>query len=174
MKRQLLTGVIGILTATALVGAVHWSEAQPMGGGGPGGAFPGDRMEARRMGPEGKFARMADVLGLSEPQREQVRAILQAEREKTAPLRQAMGESQRQLRQAMHAATIDEAAIRTAVANQAQLRAELIISRARTRSQIHALLTPEQRALAEKLQPLLEGGRGRHPHRHGEAPPPPR
>jgi len=174
MKRQLLTGVIGILTAAALVGAVHWSAAEPAGGDGPGGTFPGDRMQARRMAPERHFGRMADVLGLSEAQQEQVKAILQAEREKSAPLRQAMGESQKQLRQAMRAATVDEAAIRSILGNQAQLRAELIISRARTRSQIHALLTPEQRALAEKLQPLLEGGPGRHPRWHGEAPPPPR
>jgi protein CpxP len=174
MRRQLLTGVIGILTAAALAGAVHWSEAETAGEGGPGGAIPGDRMQARRMGPERHPARMAEVLGLSDAQKEQVKAILQAEREKTAPLRQAMGESQKQLRQAMRAATIDEAAIRTIVANQAQLRAELIISRARMRSQIHALLTPEQRTLAEKLQPLLERGPGRHPRWHGEAPPLPR
>jgi Spy/CpxP family protein refolding chaperone len=106
---------------------------------------------------------MAEVLGLSDAQQEQVKAILQAEREKSAPLRQAMGESQKQLRQAIRAANIDEAAIRAIVANQAQLRAELIISRARSRSQIQALLTAEQRALAEKLEPLLERGPGHHP-----------
>jgi Spy/CpxP family protein refolding chaperone len=126
------------------------------------------------MWPERHLSRMADVLGLNDAQREQVKSILTAEREKTAPLRQAMGESWKQLRQAMQATPIDEAAIRSILGNQAQLRAELIISRAHTRSQIQTLLTPEQRALAEKLRPLLEGGRGHHPRWHGGPPPLPR
>jgi len=63
MKRQLLTGVIGILTATALVGAVHLVRSTAHGRRRAWRSLSGRPGWRRgRMGPEGKFARRRTML----------------------------------------------------------------------------------------------------------------
>lgn len=58
----------------------------------------------------------------------------------------------------------DGAAVRALATRQNAARVELIVSRARVKSQIYALLTPEQRELAQKIR---AEGKGRHGHQHG-------
>jgi len=125
----------------------------------PDGGFPGKH---RGMGPGNRFARMVKKLDLTEAQQEQVKAILESEREKAAPLLQQLAESREKIRKAIEAERLDEAAVRTLAASQNETRVELVVSRARARSQIFALLTPEQRESARKLRPW---GEGRHGHR---------
>lgn len=116
------------------------------------------------MGPGNRLARMAKKLDLTEAQREQVQAILASEREQAAPFRQQLAESRENLRRAIEAETFDEAAVRALAAGQNEARVELVVSRARARSQILALLSPGQRELAEKFGPWRDG---RHGRRHG-------
>ena len=125
----------------------------------PEGGFPGKH---RGMGPGNRFARMAKKLGLTETQQEQVKAILESEREKAAPLLQQLAENREKIRKAIEAEHLDEAAVRTLAASQNETRVELVVSRARAKSEIFALLTPEQRESARKLRPW---GEGRHGHR---------
>ena len=56
-------------------------------------------------------------------------------------------------------------AVKSLATDQANLQAELIVSRVRMYNQIHALLTPEQRELAKKLRARE---RGREHKRHRE------
>jgi periplasmic protein CpxP/Spy len=105
--------------------------------------------------------RMAVVLDLSDAQQAQIKAILQSERETTAPLRKSLQASREALRQAARADTFDEAAVHKLAASQAATRTELIVARVRTQNRIHALLTPAQRAKAEKLRPMGREGHGR-------------
>ena len=65
----------------------------------------------------------------------------------------------------MKSATFDEAAIRSFAAKQAQAEVDLTVSKARLRSQVNALLTPEQRVLAEKFPPPFLYGHGPQPMR---------
>ena len=111
--------------------------------------------------------RMAEVLGLSDSQKEKVSAILKAEQEKTEPLRQQLFENRKQIMESTSSGKFDEAAVRAIAAKQAPIIAELMVSHARAKSEIHALLTPEQRALAEKLGPMM-GPRHGHMQRFGD------
>lgn len=114
------------------------------------------------MDPERRLARMARALDLTEPQREQVKAILASEREKTEPLRRNLAEIREKIRKAALAEPFDEAAVRALAAGQNDTRVELVVSRARVKSQVFSLLTPEQRERAKELRPW---GKGRHGHR---------
>ncbi|HBO68685.1 MAG TPA: hypothetical protein DD658_00385 [Deltaproteobacteria bacterium] len=114
-------------------------------------------------GPGKRFARMAKKLDLTEAQKDQVKAILTSEREQAEPLRQQLAENRENLRKAIEAEPFNEATVRALAQSQNETRVELVVSRARTKSQIFALLSPEQRELAKKLGPMEEG---RHGHRN--------
>jgi len=143
---------LAILTLLALTLAAIPAVAAPPG------AFD-------RSGP--RQERMARVLELTAAQQESIEGIRREERAKSAPLRQALAEGREQLRRLAEADSFDEAAVRALAASQAATRTELIVARTRAQNRIHALLTPEQRALAEKLRP--EPGE----HRGHRSPPPP-
>lgn len=149
MKRRIM---ISVVVVVMLVGGAYLAAAA----GGPG--FPG-----KGHGPGMRMERMAEVLGLSDTQKEQVSAILKAEQEKTEPLRQQLFENRKQIMETAFSGKFDEAAVRAIAAKQAPIITELIVSHARAKSEIHALLTPEQRTLAEKLGPMMG-------HRHGHMP----
>lgn len=117
---------------------------------------PGDQPPGGR-----QFEHLADLLDLSEAQQAQVKVLRDAEREAVKPLLQQLQENREAIHQLTQAATFDEAAVRRLATKQAAINAELLVSRARTRSQINALLTPEQRTLADKLGPRM----GKHEER---------
>lgn len=158
MKKTFL--VVSILT-TALVGGLFFHSSQVNAA--PVGDSPRwERGERQERTGEHVLARMTEALDLSAEQQEKVKAIMDEHRSKVAPLRQSLDESRDQLRQLGKADTFDETAVRRLAAGQAAAKAELMVERARMQSQIHALLTPEQREMAEEK---LERGMG---HRGGE------
>jgi len=146
--------LIALLTAV-LAGGLTLAPQTALAG--PGSWFcksgPGD-------GP--RMDRMAVILDLSEDQQDRIRAIREAGRRQAAPLLKTLAEERDQLRALTHADTFDEAAVRALAERHAATRSELIVIRARTRNQVHAVLTPEQRTLAEKLRPHRGRGHGRH------------
>ncbi|WP_305042315.1 Spy/CpxP family protein refolding chaperone [Geoalkalibacter sp.] len=131
-------------------------------------ASPKDRPKSERGENRGEpgerhLERMAKELGLSDAQQEQIRAIIAEHRAKAEPLRQSMEQNREQLRQTIKAENFDETAVRNIAADQAPVKTELMVERARMKNQIHALLTPEQQALAEKkMQERKDGHGGRH------------
>ncbi|MGA6993368.1 MAG: Spy/CpxP family protein refolding chaperone [Candidatus Deferrimicrobiaceae bacterium] len=125
----------------------------------PEGGFSGRH---RGKDPGQRIDRMAKKLDLTEAQKEQVKAILASERDKAEPLRQQLAENRENLRKAIEAEPFDEATVRALAESRNKTRVELVVSRARTKSRIFALLSPEQRELARKLGPM---GEGRHGHR---------
>jgi protein CpxP len=150
MKRPIIGSVVLVVM---MMTSIYVAQALSFGGPPEGG--PAVNVERR-------VDRMAEALGLSDAQKEQVTALLQAEQSNNAPLREQLAASRQQLKLATQAATFDEAAVKTIATNQAQIISQLIVSHARTRSQINALLTPDQRALAEKLRTARKGFHG-HP-----------
>jgi periplasmic protein CpxP/Spy len=103
-----------------------------------------------------RMERIAQALELSDTQREEIAAIRSEQRQKTAPMRQQMMQNKDELRTLTGADSFDEAAVRSLATAQAELKTEMIVARAETRSRIHALLTPEQR---EKADELMERGK---------------
>lgn len=99
------------------------------------------------------FERMTRVLDLTETQQNEVQAI----RERNKPAIQAASEKLRkgraELRQVIQTHPFDEAAVRNLAEKQSEPRVELTVAFARMANEIHAILTPEQRELAEKLMP---------------------
>jgi periplasmic protein CpxP/Spy len=71
------------------------------------------------------------------------------------------------LEAAIMADTVDEAGIRARSAEVAAVEADVAVSRAKLRNQVFQILTPEQRAEANRFQPE---GAGRGGGRHGPAP----
>lgn len=116
--------------------------------------FPGEK------GPRGMKGRMAQKLGLSDSQKQQIAGLLQAEQEKTAALRKQVEENRNQLQKAVFTLPFNEAAVKTLTVKQSELLADLILSWSRTGSEIAAVLTPEQRSQAEKLRLPMGPGSG--------------
>jgi protein CpxP len=165
MKRQI---IIGTLLAATLAGGSYgaWEvNAAPARSGKAGKEGRGMRGE---MSPEKRLARMTKVLGLSDAQQAEIKAIFTAEREKNAPFIEKMIEYRKQLHDAARAATFDEAGVRSIATSQATVGSELTVSRVRVQHQINAVLTPEQRELLVKLRPTMEPGSGRPPQSGGE------
>lgn len=123
-------------------------------------------------GPEGGpggghfFGKMAKDLGLTASQKEQIKKIIADEKEKNAPLRDKLLDGRKKMHEATKAETFDEAAVRAIATGMSESRIEMMVSHARAKNRINSILTPEQRAKAEKLAP-------KHGHRGGMMMPPP-
>jgi len=115
--------------------------------------------------PEMVVYHMTRQLKLTADQQTKIKALFTKDREKTEPLQQKLMEYRKQVRVAMKSATFDENAIRSLAAKQAQAEVDLTVSMARLRSQVNALLTPEQRELADKFPPPFRHGHGPQPMR---------
>jgi len=158
MKRTyLVVSALGI----ALLGgmAMNPVNASSRGWDGPRLGGPGD---CQKMGQRQQL--MAEILKLTPEQQTQIQALRDSHRQAVAPLRETMRTQREALHQAMQSPTFDEAAVRSLAAKQAETRTEMIVSRAKMQSEIQALLSPEQRELAAKLQMFAGNGRGRHGH----------
>ena len=164
----LRTGVKVMLGAMALTaGLAGAASAQPERQGpppgGPGGPFgPGGPRGPVGMGGPGRMGPLGGLLGLhpelplpalnlTDAQREQVRTILQGHREEGRALMQRGHTALESLRKATEA-TVDEGAAAQQGQALGAVIAEASVLRARVRSEIMTILTPEQQAEAAKIQ----------------------
>jgi len=114
----------------------------------------------------GKFGRHGDwmlrhmtkELNLTDAQQTQIKGILQAEKAKVQPLMKQLRDN-RQAADNNVSGTFDENQARTFANQQAQIMSDLMVEKQRTRSQIFAVLTPDQRA---KAQQLMQQRKQRH------------
>ena len=98
----------------------------------------------------GMFGHMKKELNLTADQQQKIKGIMQAERSKTQPMVQQL----RQNEQAQNASingSFDEAQARAFAQKQSQIMSDLIVEKQRTKSEIYAVLTPEQRQKAQQL-----------------------
>jgi protein CpxP len=93
---------------------------------------------------------MTKQLNLTEAQQTQIKGIMAAEKTKIKPLMQQLRQNE-QAEQASINGTFDENQARAFAGKQAQLTADLIVEKERMRSQVYAVLTPEQRQKALQL-----------------------
>jgi Spy/CpxP family protein refolding chaperone len=150
-----------LLIGTAIAGSVIAGLAYAMPpGSGEGCQHGGHGMGFghRGMDSESAIERMAQKLDLTTEQRDKVRAIVDKARPQTGALRDKLGANRQQLQALAQQGTAQEADVRKLADTQGKLIADMIVQRNQVRSEISAVLTPEQR---EKLQQRF-GQRGQH------------
>lgn len=121
------------------------SHAQGPGGlrgRGPGGPGP----------PAAVLGLALGSLNLTEGQREQVRQLTQQHRQETRTLMERLRAARQAHRQALEALPVDEGRIRAAAQELAAAQTDAALARARLRSDVYALLTPDQQAQVETLK----------------------
>ena len=157
-KRILVIASIAILAigATALaLGHGRFGQDQHERGGGRG---HGDMLE-----------HMARELNLTDTQKQQVKAIMDAAESSTESTRAKLDDIRKQLDAATANGQFDETQVRNLANQKAQLEADMMVEHLRAKSKVFSILTAEQRTKAEEMH--KRGGP--YGHRHGPPPPPP-
>jgi periplasmic protein CpxP/Spy len=111
--------------------------------------------------------RMTKQLNLTEAQQTQIKGIMAGEKTKIKPLMQQLRQNE-QAENANINGTFDENQARTFAGKQAQLTADLIVEKERMRSQVYAVLTPEQRQKAQQLMQERQQRRQERMKKHAE------
>lgn len=147
MKKPIKT----LLLVTALAGGMGaaLAYAMPPGGGEHCAHDHGMSYGRHGMDSEMRIDRMAEYLGLSTEQRNQVRAIVDKARPQSRNLRDKLMDNHQQLRALMQQDNPKDSDVRRLADAQGKLIADQIVQRTKMQSEIRAVLTPEQR---EKLQ----------------------
>jgi protein CpxP len=155
--------------AAALAGGSAIAVAQPQVGPGLRGPGPG------RPGPRGggPFDLGLRGIELNDTQRDQVRTIMESHKAEFDAAGTRLRDAHRAFAEAVEAASIDESAIRSASANVATAMADEAILRARVRSEVQGILTPEQQEQLKQRRAEMEKRRGERrqqlqPRRRGQ------
>ena len=93
---------------------------------------------------------MTRQLNLTEAQQTQIKGIMSSEKNKIKPMMQQLRQNQK-AEDANMTGSFDENQARAFANKQAQLMTDLIVEKERMRSQVYAVLTPEQRQKALQL-----------------------
>ena len=141
------------LTLTAvlaglLAGGVAFAQAQGPGRrGGPGG-FGGLGLPG---GPGGPGLPLQE-LNLTETQQDQIKQLTQQYRQQNQNAGEQLRSAMEAQRKAVETIPVDEGLIRSTTQALVDAQTEMAIQQARLRSEIFALLTPDQQAQVRKLQ----------------------
>jgi protein CpxP len=158
MKKKILV-LAGI--AALLIGATVFALAQ----------HPGMR-EKMRGGPGDMVEHISRELNLTDAQKDQVKALLEAQHATEEARHTKLDELRKQIDTATANGQFDENTVRNLANQQAQLMADEMVDHLRLHSKIYGLLTAEQRTKADQMM-KMHGGPGRGPGHHGPPPPPP-
>ena len=131
--------VKSVLIAATLIGSVVATTAHAGMGCGH------ERHGQRGMDSDHRINRMADRLELSAEQRDKVRAIADKSRPALRAVHDKMQENRKSMRALMQQEKPADAELRKLADARGKLVAEMTVLRARMKSDIHAVLTPEQR-----------------------------
>jgi protein CpxP len=148
-------GIGAIALIVGLAAGVYVSAQDVTGPRGPG--------VGRRGGPGGPGGAM-DVLGpmiaarlnLSDAQKDQVKAVVDAHRDELRTLGDRAMETQQSLQAAVTADVVDEGLIRSRAAERGAVEADIAVVRARIHAEVFRILTPEQQAQAKELQANMQ------------------
>jgi periplasmic protein CpxP/Spy len=130
-----------LVTALASGGALVLAQPAQRGPGGPGGPGIGGP-GPRRAGPQADLGLRG--IDLTDAQREQVRSIMESHKAEFDEAGKKLRDAHRAFAEAVHASPIDEATIRARSTAVAAAMADEAILRAKVRSEVQAILTPEQ------------------------------
>ena len=107
------------------------------------------------MGMAMHLLHLGEELGLSDQQKTEITAILEAARPQMEELRDRLQEGREQWRENFDPASFDEEEARNFAESQAAIHAELMVLGMKTRAQVFAVLTPEQQ---EQMRSFREEG----------------
>ena len=93
-----------------------------------------------------------DYLDLTDAQQAQMKDILTKEKPTMQPLMQQLRQSHQQMQALEQASTFDEAKVRTLATQQSQAMTELIVQKARIKSELMGVLTSDQKDKLAKMQ----------------------
>lgn len=100
-------------------------------------------------------------LDLNDEQKAQIKQIREANKAKLQPIREAMKANHEKLGEITANGAFDEAQVLAIANKQGELSAQLMVEGTRTRSQIFALLTDEQKAKAAEMKVKMMDGKGK-------------
>ncbi len=115
----------------------------------------------------GWMRHMAKQLNLTDAQQTQIKGIMATEKTKIKPLMQQMRQNQ-QAQDANINGSFDENQARAFAGKQAQIMTDLIVEKQRMRSEVYAVLTPEQRQKAQQLMLERQQRRQERMKQHAE------
>lgn len=126
-----------------------------------------ERMGAMNFGGRG-FERVAEKLNLTDEQKTQVKTILEDSKTRVKPLMDSMRETRKQAENLGTDGIFNEEQVNQIAASQSETMKQLYIEKEKTKAQIFAVLTPEQRAEAAKMKEMFkERFKGRFKKRFG-------
>jgi periplasmic protein CpxP/Spy len=162
MKKKIL-----ILAAIAalLVGATVFALAQ----------HPGMGEKMRGHGPGDMVEHISRELNLTDAQKDQVKALLEAQRATEEERHTKLDDLRKQIDAATANGQFDENTVRNLANQQSQLMTDQMVDHLRLHSKIYSLLTAEQKTKADQMMKMHGGpehGPG-GPGHHGPPPPPP-
>jgi Spy/CpxP family protein refolding chaperone len=111
--------------------------------------------------------RMSKELGLSEAQQTQIKSIMADGKTRMKPLIEQLRQN-RQADSTNSNGTFNEGQARLFATKQASIMTDLMVEKQRTRSQIFAVLTPEQRQKAQQLMQERQQRRQERMKKHAE------
>jgi protein CpxP len=131
-----------------------------------------DRFGGRGFGGRGfgggGFMRMAEKLNLSDEQKTQVKTIMEDSQTRIKPLMEAMRENHKQAQNLGTDGVFNEEQVNQIAGSQSETMKQLFIEKEKTKAQIFAVLTPEQRAEAAKMKDQFKDNfRGKGKRRFG-------
>ena len=110
------------------------------------------------------------VLGITDDQKTQMKAVLQKEHPTMKPLMQQKHQLNSQLKQ-YEEGTFDAAKVQTLVAAQSQTLVQIKVNEARIHSELYQLLTSDQQAKLKELQAARQAKMQQHAQNEGEPAP---
>lgn len=91
-------------------------------------------------------------LDLTDEQKAQIKTITQASKETSQPIREQMKANREKLQTLSDDGNFDQAQVQEIANRQGALSAQMIVEKEKTKSQIYAILTPEQKAKAAEMK----------------------
>jgi protein CpxP len=110
---------------------------------------------------------MAKELNLTDAQQTQIKGIMADGKSRMMPLMQQLRQN-KQAEDANISGTFNENQARAFAAKQARIMTDLMVEKQRTRSQVYAVLTPEQRQKAQQLMQERQQRRQERMKKHTE------
>jgi len=103
------------------------------------------------------FERIAQKLNLTDEQKTQVKTILEDSKTRVKPLMETMRENHSLAEKLGTDGSFDEEQVNRIADSQSETMKQLFIEKEKTKAQIFAVLTPEQRAEAAKIKEEFKG-----------------
>jgi Spy/CpxP family protein refolding chaperone len=172
MERRRLLGTLAGIGAAAILGGMAFAAASQSGGTNPAPQAPGPELGPAMMVPglvpHALLGRVGNQLGLSSEQRQAIKGFF----EQARPGLEQLHTQLRVNAELLAKTRPDDPAYQSVVANISQSAAELatqfVLQTSQLRSQVHGVLTPDQKdrlvALESERHTRLQQQRARGPH----------